>query len=105
MSKLPLNLLLAASLVAAACVAARGQSANPSPVAAARPQGQPPESSPELTEAARLSREVVRLYSTGKFEDALPLAERALSLLMPYRRAKVDAVVADRVLPALLRGG
>jgi len=31
-------------------------------------------------------------------------AERALSLLAPYRRATVDAVVAERVLPALLHG-
>lgn len=99
MSKLSLNLLLASSLVvAAACVAARGQSATPSPVVAeARPQGQPAESSPELAEATRLSREVVRLYAAGQFEGALPLAERALSLLEakfgPRHSLVADAVV------------
>ena len=30
--------------------------------------------------------------------------EGALSLLAPYRRAAVDGVVAERVLPALLAG-
>jgi TonB family protein len=92
-------LILAASLVAAACVAARGQSASPSPGASpsARPQGQSPEASPELAEATRLSREVVRLYAAGKFEGALPLAERALSLLEaklgPQHPLVADAVV------------
>lgn len=98
MSILPLNLLLAASLVAAACVAARGQSATPSPVAAAaRLQGQPAESSSEFTEATRLSREVVRLYAAGQFVDALPLAERALSLL-EAKFGSQHPLVADAVV-------
>ncbi|CAN5547751.1 hypothetical protein BH20ACT18_BH20ACT18_01350 [soil metagenome] len=37
-------------------------------------------------------------------EPAAGYAERALSLLAPFRRAAVDALVAERVLPALLGG-
>jgi TonB family protein len=36
--------------------------------------------SPELTEASRLSQQVVLLYGQGKFNEALPLARRALEI-------------------------
>jgi TonB family protein len=36
--------------------------------------------SPELTEASRLSEQVVSLYRQGKFDEALPLARRALEI-------------------------
>ena len=36
--------------------------------------------SPEIKEAEQLSAQVVKLYQSGKFDDALPLAERALAL-------------------------
>lgn len=36
--------------------------------------------SPELVEASQLSNRVVKLYSEGKFDEALPLAERALKI-------------------------
>ena len=35
---------------------------------------------PDLDEASRLSRQVVTLYDQGKFDEALPLARRALEL-------------------------
>ncbi|MBK8466192.1 MAG: TonB family protein [Chloracidobacterium sp.] len=36
--------------------------------------------SPELVEAEQLSAKVVKLYKSGKYDEALPLAERALAL-------------------------
>ncbi|HSB10181.1 MAG TPA: TonB family protein [Blastocatellia bacterium] len=43
-------------------------------------QGQQETTSPELGEAARLSGEVLKLSSERKFEEALPLAKRAIEL-------------------------
>lgn len=44
-------------------------------------RGQQGTHSEVAVEADRLSKEVVRLYGAGKYDEALPLAERALSLL------------------------
>ena len=43
------------------------------------PQAAPP-TSPELVEASKLAAQVVDLYSKGRYDDALPLARRALDL-------------------------
>ena len=40
----------------------------------------PSQQSPELTEADNLSAQVVKLYEAGKYDEALPLAKRALKL-------------------------
>jgi TonB family protein len=74
--KLTLAFALALFLVAPVDAGARqpaGAGQNSAP-AAARSE------SSELVEAARLSTEVVRLYSEKKFGEAQPLAERALAL-------------------------
>jgi len=71
------KLLLALVLITAAGQPAAPQANNSQPaesqeVAAAR--------SAKLTEATKLSLEVVKLHGQGKFEEALPLAERAVGL-------------------------
>src|SRR5215212_1149399 len=50
------------------------------PLAGAQTPEPAPKGSPQLQEAERLNAEVVRLYGAGKFEEALPLAARALEL-------------------------
>jgi tetratricopeptide (TPR) repeat protein len=40
----------------------------------------PPANTPELAEADRLSLEIVKLYQAKKYDEALPLAKRALKL-------------------------
>ncbi len=52
--------------------------------------------SPELKEAEQLSAQVVKLYQTGKFDEALPLAERALTI-----REKVLGTENELVTAAL----
>src|SRR5262245_19538241 len=44
------------------------------------PGDKPAANAKELAEAQRLNAEVERLYKQGKYGEALPLAERALSL-------------------------
>ena len=56
-------------LVALPCAAARGQAAG-----GGASQSQP------VSELTRLSAEVVRLHGEGKYDEAIPLAERALEL-------------------------
>jgi TonB family protein len=41
---------------------------------------QSPQDSPELAEAAELTKSVVKLYNENKFNEALPLAKRALEI-------------------------
>lgn len=50
--------------------------------------------SSELKEAEQLSAQVVRLYQSGKFNDALPLAERALILREKALGADTELVAA-----------
>ena len=52
--------------------------------------------SPDVKEAEQLSAQVVKLYQTGKFDEALPLAERALTL-----REKVLGTENELVAAAL----
>src|ERR1044071_4651508 len=40
----------------------------------------PSQNSPELAEASRLSQQVVTLYNQGKYDEAVPLAKRALEI-------------------------
>jgi len=44
------------------------------------PSPPPPQQSPELAEAARLTVEVVRLYGLQQYDEALPLARRAVEI-------------------------
>jgi TonB family protein len=60
-------------LVGCASSAARAQSGSPAAQGVAA-------QTPELAEAERLTRAVVQLFNAGKFEQALPDAERAVSL-------------------------
>src|SRR5215217_6769522 len=41
---------------------------------------QSPQQSPELKEASHLSVSVVKLFKEGKFDEAIPLAKRALEI-------------------------
>lgn len=75
MKVLPLSLLTC--LIATGAAARTFAQSASAPPAAVQPQAA---QSPELEEAARLSREVVRLHDTGKYADAVPLAERALAI-------------------------
>lgn len=77
MRKLLFALVVAAPLVCPS-FAARGRSVAP---AGLRFAGQAQAAqSPDLAEAERVTREVVRLYNEGKFAEALPDAERAVEL-------------------------
>ncbi len=72
---------------------------------AAPPVAQSPESATDLAEATRLSQSVVKLFSERRFDEALPLAERALALREKW--LKPDEVkVADALfnLAALYEG-
>lgn len=83
LSSLAARHLLAALVAALLCaLAASAQtSVNTSPQAGGKPDdAQAEPQSPELSEAARLSAEVVKLFSEGKYDEALPLATRALEL-------------------------
>ncbi|HWT02926.1 MAG TPA: TonB family protein [Pyrinomonadaceae bacterium] len=89
MKILPLTLLACLLLAGAA-----GTQNNPSP---AQPQKESAEaSSPEVLESTKLSAEVVRLHKAGKYDEALPLAKRALQLrektLAPGHSLIVDAL-------------
>ena len=59
-------------------------------------QQQAEASSPEFLESMKLSAEVVRLHNEGKYDEALPLAKRALQLrekaLAPGHQLIVDAL-------------
>lgn len=79
LKKLLLPSLLFAQLVQPASVAVRGQSA-PTPAGAAQAATLPAAQADALKEADSLSSQVVQLYQAGKFDEALPLAERALKL-------------------------
>src|SRR5262249_4130709 len=46
----------------------------------AQPRSSPPTSQPALDEASRLDKLVEKLYSEGKFGEAVPPAERALAI-------------------------
>jgi TonB family protein len=50
--------------------------------------------SPEAKEAEELSTQVVKLYQSGKFGEALPLAERALALCEKKLGADSELVIA-----------
>jgi TonB family protein len=79
MKKLLLSILLLAQLGQYAPADVRGQSA-PAPAGATQPATPPAGQSAALEEASSLSIKVVQLYQAGKFDEALPLAERALKL-------------------------
>jgi TonB family protein len=73
-------LALICAIVLAACVAA---AQNPAPGGGAGRQADArdkAESSPELAEAAKLTVRAVKLSGEGKYQEALPLAQRALEL-------------------------
>src|SRR5919107_585198 len=72
-----LALICLALLAAFPAADARAQTAPPNQAGGEAPKS---EATPELKEAARLNGEVVKLYAAGKYEDALPLAERCLEL-------------------------
>jgi tetratricopeptide (TPR) repeat protein len=65
-----------------------------------------PETSPELEEAVRLNAEVVKLYSAGRYDEALPLARRVLELrekalgeehiLVGYALNNLASIYADK---------
>lgn len=61
------------------------------------PGGARAQGSPALEEAARLTAEVVRLYAAGKYDEALPLAERALEL-REKELGRDDKLVAGALL-------
>src|SRR2546423_152024 len=48
--------------------------------AAGQTPAQPPTAQADLNEATELSKSVVQLYKAQKFDEAIPLAERALAL-------------------------
>ena len=80
MKKLLLPIFLFAQFSGFAPDAARGQSA-PAPAGAAQAAATPAAGQADaLKEADSLSHQVVQLYQAGKFDEALPLAERALKL-------------------------
>lgn len=77
---LPILLFILFGLLPHAPEAARGQSAPP-PARATQATTTPPAGqTAALTEADALSLKVVQLYQAGKFDEALPVAERALAI-------------------------
>ena len=64
------------------CIALLASGALAQTTAAGQTGGAPAksETSPALEEAARLTEEVIKLYAAGKYEEALPLAERVVEL-------------------------
>ena len=70
-TRVVLTLICVALLAPGVLAQAAGQSG----VAPAKSEG-----SPALEEAARLTEQVVKLYAAGKYEEALPLAARAVEL-------------------------
>jgi TonB family protein len=90
MKGLPLT-LLACVLLAGAANAQNSSSPTPQQQKEAAAA-----SSPELAESMKLSAEVVRLHKAGKYDEALPLAKRALQLreraLAPGHPLIVDAL-------------
>jgi tetratricopeptide (TPR) repeat protein len=66
-------------------------------VAASFAQTQPPARSPQLIESLQLNARVVKLYGEQKYDEALPLAKRALDL----RTAELGANHRD-LIPLLL---
>lgn len=89
-------ILAIAALLVCAAWPAQGQNAKP----AANAQAE----SPELAEATRLSAEIVKLYSEGKYAEAVPPARRVLEIrekaLGPEHRQTISAL---NNLAALLR--
>ncbi|HEY9403554.1 MAG TPA: TonB family protein [Pyrinomonadaceae bacterium] len=80
MKKLLLTIFLFAQFVQFAPEAVRGQTA-PTPAGATQEAATPAAGQADaVKEADSLSRQVVQLYQAGKFDEALPLAERALKL-------------------------
>ncbi len=72
------TLAIAASLLVAQGAAAQSSDNKPQATGIQRPQ--PGAKSAELTEEQRLSAAVVKLYDEGKYDEALPLAKRALEI-------------------------
>ncbi len=60
-------------------------------------QGSQPNESPELLESSQLNSRVMKLYSEGKYSDALPLAKRALEL-----REKALGSSDENLIPLLV---
>lgn len=80
MKKLLLTIFLFTQFVRFAPEEVRGQSA-PTPAGATQAAATPAAGQADaVKEADSLSRQVVQLYQAGKFDEALPLAERALKL-------------------------
>src|SRR5215204_1795876 len=65
-------------------------------------QAPAPNASPQPQEADRLNAEVVRLYQAGRFEEALPLAARALELSALELREKGPAASEESLATALI---
>lgn len=100
MMKLSL-IVLAAVLLSNVSVKAQTEQANPtaSPISSAQTTA-----SPEVAEAARLNARVLELYKSGKFDEALPLAQQVLTLrekaLAPTDRRIADALTNLAVIYA-----
>jgi tetratricopeptide (TPR) repeat protein len=61
-------------------------------------QSRPNEPSPELAEASRLAQSVVSLYNAGKYDEALPIAKRAVQIregLLPKDDDKLVSAVIN----------
>ena len=58
----------------------------------------------ELDEAARLDQQILKLYREGKYDDAIPLAERALAIREKTLGAEhPDVAIALNGLASLYR--
>jgi tetratricopeptide (TPR) repeat protein len=68
-----MKILLLLTLSFSAPIAGSAQSPSPTPSSA-------PQTSPDVEESTRLSVAASKLYSEGKFDEALPLAKKALEL-------------------------
>ncbi|MEW6130476.1 MAG: TonB family protein [Acidobacteriota bacterium] len=69
-------------------------SGNPQTAASQNEPGKTAQDSPALQEAHKLSAQAIKFYNAGKFDDAVPLAKRALELRKQALGDK-DKLVAD----------
>lgn len=93
----PIFFLLAAILLTfTAGLAGKGENANFACLV--EPQSQNPEPANELTKASELSAQVVKLYSEGKYGEALPLAQQVVEIrqrLLPPDDALLGAALSN----------
>lgn len=92
--RLPYTILIAGL---ALCGSVKAQSAQPSAPAANATQTATANVPAEVAEAARLNAQMLQLYKSGKFDEALPLAKQVLALrekaLDPADRRIADALL------------